>query len=735
MLAATVPSAPPVARASSIAKVERRPDGVAIVTLDDRAGSHNTITPAFCGELGAALDAALADPSVRAVVLRSGKQDSFIVGADIAFVRSIRFAQDAEDAARELARRFARYGSAGKPVVAYVHGSALGGGFELALACTAAIASDDPRTVFGLPEVKLGLLPAANGLLRVADRAGLRVALDLGTTGKSLGAIEARRFGLVDDVVPSASGLESAASLALRLAKEPALAAKLAKKRTQSKGLARATRALFEKNPIGRYALFRKARAETMTETRGHYPAAERIIDILARYGSRGFRSAADLEPRVFGDLVVSETAHRLMDLFFARTSLKKDSGLEPGEKATPFNVERIAVLGAGLMGAGITAVSAQAGLEVRMKDTDDAAVRRGLRYVEDLFDGRARLGSISPLERDVAFSRVRGIVDDVGLGDADLVIEAVFEELALKQSVIRELEARVRDRCVIAVSTASIPIAGIAEASSRPELVVGMHYLSPVHRMPLLEVVRTKRTDPRAVATAVAVGRRQGKTVIVVRDGAAFYTTRILVPYLHEALRLVAEGAAIDAIDAAMIDWGFRIGPFQLMDEVGIDLADRVTRITHDAFGERMRPPVAFARLRTDDRRGKKNARGFYLHGSAAPRRRTVDPTVYPVVGATPRPRAVAADEIALRCGLAMINEALRCHDDVLRSARDGDVGAIFGVGFPAFRGGPFRHADVLGMPEVLRRMRSLEQRFGERFEPAPLLVDMARTGKRFYG
>jgi 3-hydroxyacyl-CoA dehydrogenase/enoyl-CoA hydratase/3-hydroxybutyryl-CoA epimerase len=259
---------------------------------------------------------------------------------------------------------------------------------------------------------------------------------------------------------------------------------------------------------------------------------------------------------------------------------------------------------------------------------------------------------------------------------------------------------------------------------------------------MPLLEVVRTKLTDPRAVATAVGLGKQQGKTVIVVRDGVGFYTTRILVPYLNEAAHLLAEGAAIDAVDRALVDWGFPVGPFQLMDEVGIDVGAHVGGITQAAFGERMRPPEAFAALQADHRKGKKNARGFYLYGTAAPRaslgrrsQKTVDPTVYRVLGITPRPSAVTADEIALRCGLAMVNEALRCHGDgILRSARDGDIGAIFGVGFPPFRGGPFRYVDVLGSVEVLRRMRSLEQRFGLRFEPAPLLIEMARAGKRFY-
>ena len=721
---------------STIAKIEDRPDGVAVITLDDHAETHNTITPALGGELTRALDTALADPKVRAIVVRSGKKDSFLVGANIDFVRSIRFAQDAEEASREVARRFARLGTSAKPVVAYVHGAALGGGFELSLACTASIASDDPKTVLGLPEVKLGLVPAANGLFRVAERAGLRVALDLGMTGRSLRAKEALRLGLVDDVVPAPVGLETAVALALRLAGDPKLARSLARKRRQARGVERIGRALLEKNPIGRMALFRKVRAETNEKTRGHHPAAERIIDLVARYGARGFRSAAELEPRGFGDLVVSETAHRLIDLFFAQSALKKDSGLEPNEKVSPQPVDRVAVLGAGLMGAGIaTVTAARAGLPVRMKDTDDAAIGRGLRYVKEQLDARARRGSLSALERDAIFARVSGAIDYSGFKNADLVIEAVFEDLALKHSVIRDVEKIVKDTCVIASNTSSIPIARIAEGSARPEMIVGMHYFSPVPKMPLLEVVRTSVTDPRAVATAVALGKRQGKTVIVVRDGTGFYTTRILVPYLNEAAHLVSEGASIEAVDTAMMDWGFPVGPFQLMDEVGIDVGAHVGAVTEAAFGERMRVPPAFAALHADHRKGRKNARGFYLYGSAAPRERTVDPTVYGVLGVSPKIRAFTSDEIALRCALAMVNEALRCHGDgILRSARDGDVGAIFGVGFPAFRGGPFRYVDVLGTTEVLRRMRSLEQRFGKRFEPAPLLVDMARGGKRFY-
>jgi len=719
-----------VVRAPSIARTEVRPDGVAVITLDDPREAHNTITPQLGAELSAALDAAFADASAKAVVIR-GKKDSFLAGANIEFVAAMRFAKDAEDAAREVSKRFAALARGPKPVVACVHGAALGGGFELALACSATVASDDPRTVLGLPEVKLGLMPAANGLLRVAERAGLRAAIDLGVSGKSLRPRRALALGLVDEVVAPAIVLDAACALALRLAsgERPA--------RKHTPGLRGLERLVMERNPLGRAVLFGRARALAAKETRGHYPAVLRMLDVLERYGNRGFGRAADLEARLFGELVVSESAHRMMELFFAHTAVKKDAGVEDDERsaASARAVDRVAVVGAGLMGAGIAAVTVQAGVPVRMKDTDDVAVGRGLRYVRHVLDERVVREALSALEGDQTFSRLSGTTDYSGVAASDVVIEAVFEDLALKHEVLREVERLVSHTCVIASNTSSIPISQIAEGAMRPERVLGMHYFSPVHEMPLLEVVRTKQTDPRAVATAVALGKKQGKTVIVVRDGTGFYTTRILTPYLNEATQVLTEGVSVDAVDDALAGWGMRIAPLHLLDDIGIDVAMHVADVMHGTFGERMRVPQALVALTDDHRKGRKNGRGFYLYGRGKRAEKRVDDTVYQALRIRPHAKP-KAEEIALRCTILLVNEALRCLDEgVLRSARDGDVGAVLGLGFPAFRGGPFRYVDVLGAPEILRRTRALEQRFGARFEPAPLLVDMARKGRRFYG
>ena len=734
-----------IVRAPSVVRTEVRSDGVALLTLDDPGETHNTITPQLGAELAAALDAMDADKRVRAIVLRSGKKDSFLVGANIDYLRTLRFAKDAEDASLEVGRRFARIASSSKPIVACVHGSALGGGFELALACTATVATDDPKTALGLPEVKLGLMPAANGLLRVAERAGLRVAIDLGLTGRSLEPHKARALGLVDEVVAPESALDAACTLALRLVVQPRLREQLPDKRASVQHGGRpldrlrgADRLLLEQNAVGRALLFRRARAAAASETRGHYPAAGRMLDVLERYGSKGFRAAAKLEARLFGELVVSETSHRLVELFFATTAARKDTGVENDERehAEPLPITRIGVIGAGLMGAGIACVTVQADLPVHMKDTDEGALERGVAYVRHVLEERQRRGSITLLEREHTFARLTRTSDYADVASADLVIEAVFEDLTLKHAVLREVEAIVKDACVIASNTSSLTIASIAEGSPRPDRILGMHYFSPVHRVPLLEVVRTKHTDPRAVATAVALGKRQGKTVIVVHDGTGFYTTRILAPYLNEAAQLLSEGVSVDAIDGALVDWGFTNGPLHVLDDIGIDVASHVSTVIHGAFGDRLRPPDVTAQLRADDRRGRKNGRGFYLYGRGRKLEQRVDDTIYEALRNRQRPSRPMPEEISLRCTIPLVNEALRCLDEgILRSPRDGDVGAIFGIGFPPFRGGPFRYVDVLGAPEVLRRTRSLEHRFGARYEPALLLVEMARKGKRFYG
>ncbi|KYF82079.1 multifunctional fatty acid oxidation complex subunit alpha [Sorangium cellulosum] len=719
-----------------------RPDGVAVVTYDVPGEAVNTLKPTFAADLERITARIAGDPLIKAAILVSGKADTWIAGADIDMLKSVTTAAQAEAICRAGHEAVLRIVRSPKPIVAAIHGAALGGGLEVALACHARVLSDDRKTLLGLPEVQLGLLPGINGLQRLAERAGLQAALDHGLTGKNMRPSKARQLGVADDVVPAAILQETAAALALKLAAagapfRPAPAAKKGPKLDP----AALTRVALEQNPIGRTVLFQQAQKKTREKTGGHYPAPERIIEVLRTYAERGFEASKDVEARAFGELVVSSTAHRLMEIFFATTAMKKDTGVDdPSVK--PRKVEKIAMLGAGLMGAGIAYVSLNAGIAVRLRDRDDASLGRGLKVVTDILGERVKKKQITALERDQKLALLTTTTDTSGLRGADLVIEAVFEDLAVKHAVVREVEASGKDDVIFASNTSSIPIARIAAASRRPENVVGMHYFSPVHKMPLLEVIRTDRTSPEVVATAVAVGKRQGKTVIVVNDGVGFYTSRILGPYMNEASWLLAEGVAIEQVDRALVAWGWPVGPLALLDEVGIDVAAHVGPIMIEAFGERLAPPPTMAKLVSDDRKGRKNERGMYLYGAAAKKRgkgKHADESVYAVLG-LPVPQAkgkppVPVEEIQMRCSLQLVNEALHClGEGILRSPRDGDIGAIFGLGFPPFRGGPFRYVDTLGAAEVLRRIEVYERRFGKRWTPAPALVEAARTGKPFH-
>jgi 3-hydroxyacyl-CoA dehydrogenase / enoyl-CoA hydratase / 3-hydroxybutyryl-CoA epimerase len=718
-----------------------RPDGVAVVTYDVPSEAVNTLKSSFADDFAKLFEQIEREPVIKAAILVSGKADTWIAGADIEMLKGTTTARDAEAICRAGHKAILRVVDASKPVVAAIHGAALGGGFEVALACHGRILTDSKKTVLGLPEVQLGILPGINGLQRLAEKAGLQVALDHGLTGKNMRASKAKSLGIADDVVPQPILEETAAAFALKLA----AAGTPFKKRppTKTKDLKSAiSRAALEDNPLGRRVLFKQAKAALLKKTGGHYPAPERILEVLRTYAEEGFAASKEVEAKAFGELVVSSVARKLMEIFFATTALKKDTGVDdPSIKAR--KVEHISMLGAGLMGAGIAYVSIEGGYDVRLKDRDDASVAKGVKYVADIIDERVKKKQVTRIERDQKLSRLTATTDYTGLKKCDLVIEAVFEDLSIKHRVLAEVEAEAKDGVIFASNTSSIPIGKIAAASKRPENVVGMHYFSPVHKMPLLEVIKTDKTAPQVVATAVAVGKRQGKTVIVVNDGVGFYTSRILGPLMNEASYLVAQGVPIEAIDRAMTAWGWPVGPIALLDEVGIDVAAHVGPIMIAAFGKRVAPPPTLAKLIADDRKGRKNGRGFYLYGDAAKKKgkgKHVDESVYGVVGlpvpAKGAKSPVAPEEIQMRCSLQFVNEALHCWGEgILRSPRDGDIGAIFGLGFPPFRGGPFRYVDALGPSEVLRRIEGYEKRFGERWAPAPVLVEMARTNMHFYG
>ncbi|MFN2572199.1 MAG: fatty acid oxidation complex subunit alpha FadJ [Gemmatimonadales bacterium] len=699
-------------------------DGIATVVFDLKGQHVNVFSRAVKDEFLACFAALADDPSVRAIAFLSGKADNFIAGADVEEFVRLTSAAEAERLAadgQEMLDRIARFP---KPVAVGIHGACVGGGFEFALACHYRVATDHPKTQIGLPEVQLGILPAAGGCQRLPRLIGARAAFDIILAGKTERAAKAFRLGMVDELVAAPILAEITVAAARRMATgwRP--------KRKRRGGV---LGFLLDGNPLGRRLVFRTARKQVLERTAGHYPAPLAALDAV-EYGLRhGLPEGLKREAQLFGQLAVTDVSRKLVQIFFATNELKKDPGVP--NAPPPVRVKRLAIIGSGFMGSGIAGTAvAQAAVDVRMKDADLGRVAQGILAARAILDDRLKRRRITKYDYARLAALLSGGDSYAGFGRAELVIEAVFEDLAVKQQVLREVEAELPSSGVFASNTSTIPITRIAEAARAPERVIGMHFFSPVAKMPLLEVIPGARTEPQTVSTAVAFGRRMGKTVIVVQDSPGFWVNRILAPYPNEVGHLLAEGASIEEIDGMAVRFGFPVGPVTLLDEVGLDVAVKVAGVMQEAYGDHIIAPPGpgVTTLVKAGRLGRKSGRGFYVYKGG--KKRGVDESVYGLLGVHPNggPRPA---EILQRLVLGMVNEAARAlGEGVVRSPRDGDIGAIFGFGFPPFRGGPLRYADDLGADRLVSDLERLAERHGPRFVPCEVLQEHARQGKKFY-
>ncbi|HFB67190.1 MAG TPA: fatty acid oxidation complex subunit alpha FadJ, partial [Aeromonadales bacterium] len=654
-------------------------DNYAIIYINIEGESQNTLKVEFNNKFNEILKQVDAISNLNAVIITSDKKDSFIAGADITMLK----AADTEEAAFSISQLgqqlFTQLENRSEPVIAAIDGACLGGGLELALACHGRVCTDNTSTRLGLPEVQLGLLPGGGGTQRLPRLIGIANALDLMLTGKMLSARRAMKTGLVDEVVASANLIKAAKRLARTLKSQT-------NDSTAKKwSISRIKNWLLEENRWGRELLFSQARKRLQAKTGGHYPAPEYIVDAVEIGIERGLDKGYKAESELFAKLVVSAVAKELINIFFATTEMKKQAQQLTLTPIEPFT--KIGILGAGLMGAGIAFTSIdKAKVPVRLKDRDDKSVLSGLRHIYQLFARRLNRKSISKIDMSDKLSLITATTDYSGFDNCDLVIEAVYENLELKQSMLTEIE-KINKNAVFASNTSSIPITEIAQVSKNPQNVIGLHYFSPVEKMPLLEVIKTAETSQQTIARSVKFGYQQGKTVIVVNDGPGFYTSRILAPYMNEAGFLLSEGVAIDAIDGALKQFGFPVGPFNLLDEVGIDVGTKIAPVLVNAFGKRLSPPDNFTKLAQLGRLGRKNKKGFYLYNGKS-KQKQVDETIYTDLGITPGTQ-MGSEQIAERCVLQMLNEAALClQEKIIENPRDGDIGAIFGLGFPPFTG-----------------------------------------------
>lgn len=703
-------------------------NGITWLVLDDPAKKVNTLSTRLFEWFEEQVDR-IERERPDALVILSGKPDGFVAGADIEELQAL---AEPEQVIAMLQRGHAlmsRLAGLPFPTIAAIHGACLGGGLELALACGFRIATEHPKTKLGLPEVQLGLIPGLGGTQRLPRLIGVPAALDLILTGRQVDARKARRLGLVDDTCHPAD-LRTAAERWARKPVERRPPAGMA-------GVSRRATDLIARTRLTDRIVFDKARSGVMAKTGGHYPAPLVAVEVVRDGLKLPLERALDVEAGAFSQLVVSDAAKSLMSIFFAKNEVEARAA-KIARAAKP--VDQVGVLGAGLMGAGIAQVLAEKGTRVVMKDRDLAALGRGMAYANERFRERVKRRRMSEAEHKTALGRIHGTIDYDALRRTGLVIEAVFEDVAVKHAVIRETEAAaasVPGGLIFASNTSAIPIARLAEASRRPENVVGMHFFSPVHKMPLLEVIRHPGTSEEALATVVEVGRRMGKTVIVVGDGPGFFTSRVLAPFLNEAAWLLVDGASIEQVDRAMTRWGWPVGPFTLLDEVGLDVGRHAGEVMHAALGDRLEPPSTFHRMIEDGRLGRKAKRGFYLYDEDEKKKKKgdkqVDPAVYRLLEW--QPGRVSDEEIVERCWLQMLNETARCMEEgIIREPADVDIGVIFGFGFPPFRGGLLREADRHGLPWVVGRLEEHARRRGKRLEPAALLRDMAARGESFY-
>ena len=696
---------------------------IAVIIFDVPGVRVNTLSTSVAGELCALLDELSSDHNITAVTLFSGKKDTFIAGADIKEfleLESEKAAVQLVEHAQVIMNSIANFP---KPIVMGIHGNCLGGGLEMALAAHYRVATNSARTSLGLPEVQLGLIPAAGGCQRLPRLIGTRAALDIILSGRKIKAKQAKHLGLIDELVPAPILRTTTISAAQRLADgwRP--------NRRSPTGI---TAYLLDRNPFGRRFVYYQAKRQILKRTKGHYPAPLAALNAIKTGLARGMVTGLKREASCFAALLVGNVSRKLVQLFFATTAIKKAPSLN-SDHPLPNNIDRLGVVGAGFMGSSIAGVTAlRAGADVRLRDTEISQLAKGLSNARNVINRSLSRRRIDDYEHRRRLALISGTTNDSGFCSRDLVIEAVFEDLGVKRNVIRELEQVVSEKCILASNTSTIPISRLQVGAKCPERILGIHFFSPVEKMPLVEIIRGQATADHVTAAAVNFANRLGKTVIVVKDTPGFWVNRILAPYLNEASWLLQEGTPINKVDKTMIAFGFPVGPLMLLDEVGLDIAEKASTVLAQAFGERLAPAPTLSRLIKMGKLGRKSGSGFYEYTSG--KKSAVNHTLLNPPK-TLKPVSNKPNDIERRLVLSLLNEAARAlSEGVIAEPEHADLGSIFGFGFPPFLGGPFRHIDDLGVESVVRELEHLESTVGKRFAPCELLNEMASTGRRFY-
>ncbi len=705
-------------------------DAIAVLTFDRPDCAANIFDRATLEELNAHLDAIERDSTLRGVVLTSAKPGIFIAGADLHSLSTAPM-----NALRDIVefgqRVFSRLAALPMPTAAAIHGAALGGGFEVCLACDFRFATPDKATKLGLPEVQLGILPAWGGSTWLPRLIGLPKALDLILAGKTVVAKQALKLGMVDDLVPHESLLAVALAKVAKAGRKPHRPMPFAVKTTN--------------NVVAGNLISMLTQPKLFKKTRGHYPAVLKALEVVTLGVGRSEERALKLEADAICQLAQTEASKNLIRVFFLQERAKKlgfvaaevtrRTVANEGEirllTSAATKVERATVIGAGVMGAGIAQWLAARGVSVMLRDINTDAVGRGMGTVAKLFADGTKRRTFTPVEARAAMDRISPVVELPSLRRADVIIEAAVEKMDLKKDIFRKLEQLAGPDTILATNTSALSVTELAESLCAAERVVGIHFFNPVHRMQLVEVIHTPRTDAEVVRRALKFVQAMGKLPVLVKDSPGFVVNRVLMPYLVEAARLFEAGAEVTDLDEAMLDFGMPMGPLRLVDEVGTDVSLHVAETLASHYHRRMAVPEVLGKLVKGGHLGRKSGEGFYLHkgreasvGEAAERYVKDD-------------SAANLDrvDLELRMLLLMVNEAARCVEEgIVSGPEDVDFAMIMGAGFAPFRGGPLRHADTLGVANVVRAMNELVDEGEEHFAPCALLKDLAAKDGKLY-
>jgi 3-hydroxyacyl-CoA dehydrogenase/enoyl-CoA hydratase/3-hydroxybutyryl-CoA epimerase len=708
---------------SNAISLEIGSDGIAVATMNLPGKPMNVVNDDLMRPFAEVVDRLATDASIKGLVLTSGKAD-FCAGGDLDKISRIATAQEAFTVAEQLKAVLRRMETTGKPVVAAINGHALGGGLEISLACHARVVIDDPRLKLGQPEVKLGLLPGGGGTVRLPRLVGMQAALQICAEGGDLTPAKALALGLVTELAADRDELLAKAR-AWCLA-HPRSAAPWDSPKFRFPG--------GDSRSPGVAQMLMVAPALANAKSQGNFPAVRHIMSSIFEGGLLDFDSASVVESRYFAACVVSPECRNMVGtLWYQLNAIKKGASRPPGIPRG--KVGRLGILGAGMMGAGIAHVAAKAGIEVVLLDTMQAAAEQGKGYSQKLLDAAVKKGRSTPDKRDAQLARIRPTTDFADLAGCDLVIEAVFEDRGVKAEVTRRAEAVIGEGAVFASNTSTLPITGLAQASVRPASFIGLHFFSPVDKMPLVEIIVGQPTSPETLARGFDFVMQIGKTPIVVNDSRGFYTSRVFGTYVMEGIAMLAEGVHPHSIEMAGLAAGMPMPPLALQDEVSLSLGLHVAEQTRkDLAAEgrpyREHPGMAVVRQLCEiGRIGKKAGKGFYDWGDDGKHLWPGLARMFPVAAVQPPQR-----DLIDRLMIAQANEAARCVEEgVLRSTADGNIGSIMGWGFAPFHGGALQYINAMGARAFVARARELAERHGARFEPAAIVVRQAEDGSKF--